>query len=64
MSDLILSEMVQMGIFVNPSQPQHTRSGRISKPPLRYEQEKFLKGSGCCPRPGMEPTDMEFDGST
>ena len=31
-------------------------------PTKRFEDETFVKGSGCCKRKGMDWTDMEYDG--
>lgn len=31
--------------------------------PKRFQDEEFVKGSGCCKRKGYDWTDMKFDGS-
>jgi hypothetical protein len=59
-------ELRKMGYFdAKPKEKpiQKTRSNRKVRPPKRYIDEQFKKGSGCCPMPNKEPTDMKFDGS-
>ena len=62
-----LRELMRMGYF-NSSRPSNvqarrstlTDSGRVSKPPRRYTEIKFIRGSGVARRVSHDSTDMSF----
>ena len=39
-----------------------TSSGRVSKPPERFSDLQFTKGSGAAPVAGFDETDMDYEG--
>lgn len=60
-SGLSFREQFKMGFFTLPSQVKRTTlSGRVTKPPRRFHQEHFVKGSGACTRRGYDGTDMDY----
>lgn len=61
-NELSIREMFHMGLFNIQPQSVVTQSGRVSKLPKLYSQEKYPNGAGCCPRQGMEETDMSYNG--
>ena len=45
--------------------PTHTRTrrGRVSKPPSRFSEQKFVRGSGAIKRQGYDHTELTDDES-
>jgi hypothetical protein len=58
--NLILTVPEIQRYFVKRSS-QKTRSGRVSKPPSRFSDQKFVKGSGTVKRRGYDHTDLSDD---
>lgn len=61
--ELSFRELWKMGAYKLPPREEvvhTTASGRVSKPPTYYINEKFVKGSGACKRGDFDETDMKY----
>lgn len=64
---LSFRELWKMGVYKLPPREivmTTTISGRVAKPPRKFEHEQFVKGSGVARIRGRDYTDMSYDGQS